>query len=152
MKRNRPEDIWRRIDQSGPTECWPYTGSTFNGRYGRFFLDGEAVLAHRVVYELCHGAIPSGLYVMHKCNNIICCNPHHLVIGSNSENQRHASCSGAWQTGITGLTGVGFDKRRGYWTASGYLNGKRRNLYTGPHRDKAVAARYQWEQENGIHF
>lgn len=152
MIANKPEDVWKRVDRRGTNECWPYTGSTFSGRYGRFFLAGKAVLAHRTVYQLVTGIDPGEMFVMHKCNNKLCCNPDHLSLGSNSENQRHAACSGAWPPGASGITGVGFDKRRRYWVARGYLNGKPRNLYTGPHKHKAITARKQWERKNGINF
>lgn len=152
VKPNRPVDIWINIDRRGDNECWPYNGSTFSGRYGRFFLYRKNVLAHRVVFEIQNGAIPFGMFVMHKCNNKLCCNPVHLTLGNNSENQRHASASEAFQVGVTGIRGIGFDKKRGYWTAHGYLNGKKRNLYTGPHKHKALSARNKWETENLIYF
>lgn len=112
----------------------------------------KAISAHRAIYQHIHGDIPPGMYVMHKCNNKACCNPSHLTVGTNSQNQRHASASGAWPVGASGIRGVGFDKVRGYWTARGYLNGRGRNLYTGPHKEKAIAARLKWESENLITF
>lgn len=151
MKRNVPSDVWARIKKGALDECWPWTGSTFSGRYGRFFLGGESVLAHRTVYEVVHGEIEDPtLYVLHKCNNKICCNPKHLKLGTNSINQRHAITSRAFRVGTSGIAGVGFDKKRGYWTASGYEMGKRRNLYTGPSKEKAISARASWEQSYGV--
>lgn len=152
MKPNRPDDVWRFIDKHGQGECWIYTGSTFGGRYGRFFLGQKSVLAHRIVFELENGPIPSGSFVMHTCNTKLCCNPDHLILGDNSKNQRHASASGAHKPGRTGILGISFDRKRQYWTAQGYLNGKKKNLYTGPHKEKAIAARKQWEAKNLIIF
>lgn len=152
MRPNLPEDIWKKIDKKGTRDCWFYTGGTFSGRYGRFSIKGASKLAHRVVYELVVGEIPPDQYVMHKCNNKLCCNPSHLTIGSNSENQRHASSSGAWPVGASGIRGVSFVKKRGYWRAQGYLGGKVSNLYTGPSKEKAITARNNWERETGINF
>ncbi len=152
MKKNTPFDIWKFVDKKDKKSCWNYVGSTFSGRYGRFFLDGKAVCAHRVVYQLCNGEIPSSLFVMHKCNNKLCCNPNHLTTGTNSENQRHASMSGAFNVGKSGVRGVSFIKSRGYWHAQGYKHGKMYNLYTGPSYEKAILARSRWEKLNGITF
>lgn len=143
MKPNKPEDVWSRIDIRGEDECWEWTGSRFGKRYGRFFLNQKAVLAHRVVAELIYG--PSPEIVMHKCNNILCCNPKHLIYGDASRNARHAMKSGAFKAGQSGIIGVGFIKSRGYWYAQGWRGGKRINLYTGPSKQKALSARKAWE-------
>lgn len=92
------------------------------------------------------------MFVMHKCNNKLCCNPGHLDVGDNSKNQLHASYSGAFKPGSTEILGVGFDKKRGYWTAQGWGKGKRINLYTGPFLEKAKAARTAWENENHVFY
>lgn len=152
MRKNTKIDVWKFIDKKEANECWIWIGSTFSGRYGRFFLDGKALCAHRVVYEVANGEIDNGLFVMHKCNNKLCCNPSHLTVGTNSENQRHASMSNAFSTGKTGIRGVGFDEKRGYWYSHGYMKGKRFMLYQGPHKDKALEARHLWESQNGITF
>lgn len=152
MRKNAPSDIWKFIARGTPDECWAYTGGTFSGRYGRFFLDGKAELAHRVVYRIANGEIPDKLFVMHKCNNKLCCNPKHLTTGTNSDNQSHASMSGAFAVGRCGVRGISFIETRGYWHAQAYVNGKKYNLYTGPSYEKAISARVRWEKLNGITF
>lgn len=89
---------------------------------------------------------------MHKCNVTLCCNPHHLKPGTLSENGWHASTSGSFKQGAIGIRGIGFDKNRGYWTAGAYLKGKRFNLYTGPSKEKAIAARKKWNEDHDISF
>jgi hypothetical protein len=150
MLKNKLQDIWRHVQKNADNECWPYIGSTFNGRYGRFFLNRKSVGAHCAMYELVNGSIPSKMVVMHKCNNKLCCNPLHLTIGTNKENQLHASHSGAFNIGASGIYGISFIKSRNYWSAR--ANGERINLYTGPSKEKAIAARKKWEAENLVSF
>lgn len=153
MRKNTKDDIWRFINKGDPNKCWEYRGSKFSKKYGRFFFGGKSVLAHRFVYELENGAIEAdGMYVMHKCNNKLCCNPQHLTLGTNRDNQMHASASGAWKLGVSGIKGVGYDKKRNYWVARCFEGGKSRNLYTGPHKEKAISARKKWEDANNITF
>lgn len=148
MKAHQLADAWRDIPIDRIEQCWPWRGKRFPKGYGKFNIGQTSIGAHVAAYCTVNGEIPSGLFVMHKCNNKACCNPAHLTLGTNSQNQRHASGSGAWAVGVTGIRGVTFDTKRQYWIASGYLNGKRRNLYTGPHKHKAVKARQDWEREN----
>lgn len=152
MIANKPHDIWKFINRGPSDMCWLYTGGTFSGRYGRFWLKGKPLLAHRHVYELMHKPIPEGLFVMHKCNNKLCCNPSHLTVGTNRENQLHAVASQAPKLGKSGIRGVHYLSKRGYWRAQAYDHGKAKNLYTGPHKDKAIEARKRWEIENLINF
>lgn len=50
--------------------------------------------AHRVAWELTHGAIADGLFVLHKCDVPLCCNPQHLFLGTQLDNLRDASAKG----------------------------------------------------------
>ena len=49
---------------------------------------------HRLAYELCIGEIPKGMVIKHKCDNKLCVNPHHLELGTYSENLREAYARG----------------------------------------------------------
>lgn len=89
---NSPEDVFRYINTMGndPDVCWPwigYIGGRENDPRGTFKLDGRRQLAHRVVFEIFNGPIPEGKIVRHKCDNTICCNPTHLVLGTRSQNE-----------------------------------------------------------------
>ena len=75
------------------TGCWEWQASLTNG-YGQFYYNKKQGFAHRYSYGHFNGPIPSGMFVMHKCNNSVCCNPAHLKLGTHSENMRHMVSSG----------------------------------------------------------
>lgn len=49
-------------------------------------VDGKALLTHRLSWEIYKGPIPPNLFVMHKCDTPACCNPEHLMLGTNADN------------------------------------------------------------------
>jgi len=61
-------------------------GRTTNGGYGRLNIGGKIVGAHRFAYELSVGPIPDGMTIDHRCNNLICCNPSHMLVATQREN------------------------------------------------------------------
>ena len=69
--------------------CLEYQGYRNELGYGQVRVDRSALLrVHRVVYEAVNGPIPDGLVVRHTCDNPPCCNPDHLVVGTQAENMR----------------------------------------------------------------
>lgn len=81
--------------------CWGWSGTkdghgygTLSGRRhnGEFRRSPEK--AHRVSYEMNFGEIPDGLVVRHKCDNPECTNPHHLELGTQSDNMKDCSIRG----------------------------------------------------------
>ncbi len=76
-----------KVNKNGPIpqrrpelgQCWVWTGSTVNGKYGKLLgANRKVVLAHRCSYELFVKPIPDGLEVDHLCRNRLCVNPMHL--------------------------------------------------------------------------
>lgn len=77
-----------RVEQITETGCWIWTGEVISSRlpYGRFWLDGRRVLAHRIAYEHFKGPIPGGLVLDHLCRVPSCVNPDHLEVVTQREN------------------------------------------------------------------
>lgn len=93
------ENFWSRVQKNGPDECWPWIGCVSRSKperppYGRIDAFGfKGVYVHRVAYWLANGGElnlrkDSDCLVRHSCDNSICCNPAHLVVGTHLDNMR----------------------------------------------------------------
>lgn len=68
--------------------CWLWTAGLTQGGYGKFFVAGKTVLAHRFSYEMYVGEIPSGLQIDHLCRTRECVRPDHMEPVTLAENIR----------------------------------------------------------------
>lgn len=116
MKLREREDLgtrfWSKVCRSDNQEdCWNWrAGSLGQTGYGSFTLNrgqlgvvavNQRFPAHRIAWMLHNNTILTDEHVcvMHSCDNRLCCNPHHLSLGTRRDNaadrhQKHRSKNG----------------------------------------------------------
>lgn len=84
---NKPTDVFLHVDIKAKDECWLWTGALAKNGRPYIRIDGRSVLAYYVTYELVLGEpFPKGKVGRHTCDNPKCCNPYHLIPGTQQEN------------------------------------------------------------------
>jgi len=72
-------------------------GKTVSG-YGCVRVKNVTKRVHRLVWEQCRGKIPTGLNVLHKCDNRPCYNLKHLFLGTQKDNMTDMKLKGRHYT------------------------------------------------------
>ena len=80
------ERFYKHVFNKGEDVCWSWLIASDQDGYGRFFLNGRNIPAHRVAYYLATGNQPGDLKVCHICDNPPCCNPKYLFLGTSQDN------------------------------------------------------------------
>lgn len=86
--------FWLKVNIQSLDECWLWLGNPQKSGYGRLSINNHHYLAHRVAYALHNGSFPDELFVLHSCDNRLCCNPQHLFLGTHLDNMRDMSDKG----------------------------------------------------------
>src|SRR5215471_3903332 len=114
MRGTVAERYWTKVirHRSG---CYGWVGGRDGAGYGRMKIGGHHVGAHRVAWEIGHGSIPDGMYVLHHCDNPPCTKTEpddewpdgHLFIGTASENTKDAYAKGRMKSADMGRLNSG---------------------------------------------
>ena len=83
-------DVLKLIPTHLPsTECWEYQGFLNHDGYGQYTdKQHKTKRAHREMFRHSCEPVSSNEVVRHTCDNRACCNPNHLIKGSQKDNMR----------------------------------------------------------------
>lgn len=62
--------------------CW----NVISHKNGKPYPIYRGIRCHKLMYEKHNGEVPKGKVIRHTCDNYRCCNPEHLILGSQRDN------------------------------------------------------------------
>ena len=89
------ERLLNKVIVNDVTDCWEWQGGKNNIGYGLMRDEKRMRTVHRVSYEEhTQTKIPSGMSIMHSCDNPLCANPAHLSVGTHQQNMQDMYAKG----------------------------------------------------------
>ncbi len=86
---NPRERFWSYVKKGEPNECWPWKPTCrVRDGYGMFWFEKRNHQAHRLAYLFAKGEFDRSKDILHTCDNPPCCNPNHLFVGTDRDNQQ----------------------------------------------------------------
>ncbi len=174
-KRDAAERFWEKVDKRGPNDCWDWlAASRTPAGYGVFRENGRNHIASRYAYTLHYGPISAQNYVLHSCDNPLCCNPAHLRQGTQLDNvhdaieRRRLAAANFTDSEViewlhlfkkSGLSHTAFAKKHGicHETFRGWIDGRgprlgvvvpRQKMYR--YTDEQVLDLWRWYKLSGL--
>jgi hypothetical protein len=84
--RTRAKEIAWKVNENGCWICTSHVPNTYG--YPQCRINYKSRMISHIMYERYKGEIPAGLCACHTCDNPICINPDHLVLGTNKYNSK----------------------------------------------------------------
>jgi hypothetical protein len=96
-----PIGFWQRVNISTVDKCWEWKRARQPSGHGVLKFRGKDERAHRIAWLLSYGDIPpmtngKRTVIRHMCNNAACCNPRHLLLGTQTDNVQDMVKSTGW--------------------------------------------------------
>jgi len=101
------ERFWNLVKIKGRRDCWIWKGKPDKFGYAQTYWEGRLEMVHRVALSIHEDRkilsptrrLNQGEVVRHSCDTRLCCNPNHLLSGTQADNikdrdQRNRTCRG----------------------------------------------------------